>query len=160
MGLLKETLMRVFVGKKGRDAIQAYNDAQSLHVRDSATAEQTAAQARQARRIEDRALAHQDEGMSVEEARALALAETLTEQAEAPHTEIMKALNAADAKLGKKKSKIAAPEDERRQELIAEAVKALRSKQSDLDKLDPDLRAKLTVMAVGALMGGPNTPRQ
>lgn len=32
--------MRVFVGKKGRDAIQAYNDAQSLHLRDSAAAEQ------------------------------------------------------------------------------------------------------------------------
>tara|TARA_E500000318_G_scaffold111560_2_gene130579 strand:- start:204 stop:686 length:483 start_codon:yes stop_codon:yes gene_type:complete len=160
MGLLKETLMRVFVGKKGRDAIRAYNDAQSLQVRDGMTAEQTATQARQARRIEDRALAHQDEGMSVEEARALALAETLTEQNEAPHTEILKALNAADAKLGKKKSAIPTAADERRQELIAEAVKALRNKQSDLDKLDPDLRAKLTVMAVGALMGGPNTPRQ
>ena len=119
MGLLKETLMRVFVGKKGRDAIRAYNDAQSLQVRDGMTAEQTATQARQARRIEDRALAHQDEGMSVEEARALALAETLTEQNEAPHTEILKALNAADAKLGKKKSAIPTAADERRQELIA-----------------------------------------
>ncbi|MCC4239319.1 hypothetical protein [Thalassospira povalilytica] len=157
MGLLKETLMRVFVGKKGRDAIRAYNNAQSLQVRDPATAEQAAAQARQARRIEDRALAHQDEGMSLEEARALALAETLTEQADTPHTEIMKALNAADAKLGKQKSKIPTEADERRQELINEAVKALRSKQGDLDRLDPDLRAKLTVMAVGALMGGPNT---
>jgi len=160
MGLVKETLMRVFVGKKGRDAMRAYSDAQSLQVRDTASAEQTAKQARQARRIEDRALAHQDEGMSVEEARALALAETLTEQSEAPHTEILKALNAADAKLGKKKSAVPNAADERRQELIAEAVKALRNKQSDLDKLDPDLRAKLTVMAVGALMGGPNTPRQ
>jgi len=160
MGLVKETLMRVFVGKKGRDAMRAYSDAQSLQVRDTASAEQTAKQARQARRIEDRALAHQDEGMSVEEARAIALAETLTEQSEAPHTEILKALNAADAKLGKKKSAVPNAADERRQELIAEAVKALRNKQSDLDKLDPDLRAKLTVMAVGALMGGPNTPRQ
>lgn len=160
MGLVKETLMRVFVGKKGRDAMRAYADAQSLQVRDTATAEQTATQARQARRIEDRALAHQDEGMSVEEARALALAETLTEQSEAPHTEILKALNAADAKLGKQKSAVPTAADERRQELIAEAVKALRNKQSDLDKLEPDLRAKLTVMAVGALMGGPNTPRQ
>ncbi|MHC8492070.1 hypothetical protein ACTU44_05070 [Thalassospira sp. SM2505] len=157
MGLLKETLMRVFVGKKGRDAIRAYSDAQSLQMRDAATAEQTAAQARQARRIEDRALAHQDEGMSLEEARALALAETLTEQADNPHNEILKALNAADAKLGKKKSRMPTEADDRRQELINEAVKALRSKQSDLDKLDPDLRAKLTVMAVGALMGGPNT---
>ena len=49
--------------------------------------------------------------------------------------------------------------DARREELIAEAVSALRKKQVDLDKLDPDLRAKLTVMAVGALLGGPN-PRQ
>jgi len=121
MGLVKETLMRVFVGKKGRDAMRAYSDAQSLQVRDAARAEQTATQARQARRIEDRALAHQDEGMSVEEARALALAETLTEQSEAPHTEILKALNAADAKLGQKKSAVPTAADERRQELFAEA---------------------------------------
>lgn len=157
MGLLKKTLMRIFVGKKGRDAIRAYNEAQSLQAQDPAAAEQTATQARQARRIEDRAMAYQEEGMAVEEARALALAETLTEQTDAPHTEIMKALAAADAKLGKKKSKLPTEADARREELIAEALKALRSKQDDLDKLDPELRTKLTVMAVGALMGGPNT---
>ncbi|WP_417804632.1 hypothetical protein [Thalassospira lucentensis] len=157
MGLLKETLMRVFVGKSGRDAIRAYNKAQSLDVRDAATDEQVAANARQARRIEDRAMAHQEDGMSLEEARALALAETLTEQAEAPHAAILKALQEADVKLGKQKSKMPTKADAKREELIAEAVTALRKKQVDLDKLDPDLRAKLTVMAVGALLGGPNT---
>ena len=116
-----------------------------------------ATNARQARRIEDRAMAHQEDGMSLEEARALALAETLTEQADAPHAAILKALDAADVKLGKKKSKMTTKADARREELIAEAVSALRKKQVDLDKLDPDLRAKLTVMAVGALLGGPNT---
>ena len=157
MGLLKETLMRVFVGKSGREAINAYNKAQSLEVRDTAAAEQMATNARQARRIEDRAMAHQEDGMSLEEARALALAETLTEQADAPHAAILKALDAADVKLGKKKSKMPTKADARREELIAEAVSALRKKQVDLDKLDPDLRAKLAVMAVGALLGGPNT---
>ncbi|MCC9620633.1 hypothetical protein LPB41_02920 [Thalassospira sp. MA62] len=157
MGLLKETLLRVFVGKKGRDAIRAYNDAQSLKASDGVTAEQAAAEARKNRRIEDRAMAHQEDGMSLEEARALALAETLTEQADAPHAEILKALAAADTKLGKEKSKMPTEADAKRQELIAQAVTALRHKQQDLDKLDPDLRAKLTVMAVGALMGGPNT---
>lgn len=157
MGLLKETLMRVFVGKSGREAIHAYNKAQSLEVRDAATDEQIATNARQARRIEDRAMAHQEEGMVLEEARALALAETLTEQAEAPHSAILKALQAADAKLGKTKSKMPTKADAHREELIAEAVSAIRKKQIDLDKLDPDLRAKLTVMAVGALLGGSNT---
>ncbi|AUG54057.1 hypothetical protein [Thalassospira marina] len=32
MGMLKETLLRVFVGKSGREALRAYQDAQSLPV--------------------------------------------------------------------------------------------------------------------------------
>ena len=47
--------------------------------------------------------------------------------------------------------------DDARAKLISEALVAIRNKQEDLDKLDPELRAKLTLMAVGALMGGPPT---
>ena len=116
-------------------------------------ATRTAAEAKKARRIEDRTMAHQEDGMSFDEARAQALAETLTEVSGNPQAATIKALEAADAKIGKKKSKMPAPVDEDRAKLISEALSAIRDKQEDLDKLDPELRAKLTLMAVGAFMG-------
>ncbi|WP_417833173.1 hypothetical protein [Thalassospira xiamenensis] len=157
MGMLKETLLRVFVGKRGREALKAYGDAQSLQLNDPELAARSAAQAKQERRIEDRAMAYQESGMSFEEARAQALAETLTEQSDNPQAAILKALEAADAKIGKKKSRMPSATDDARAKLISEALVAIRNKQEDLDKLDPELRAKLTLMAVGALMGGPPT---
>ena len=157
MGMLKETLLRVFVGKRGREALKAYGDTQSLQLNDPELAARSAAQAKQARRIEDRAMAYQESGMSFEEARAQALAETLTEQSDNPQAAILKALEAADAKIGKKKSRMPSAADDARAKLISEALVAIRNKQEDLDKLDPELRAKLTLMAVGALMGGPPT---
>lgn len=157
MGMLKETLLRVFVGKRGREALKAYSDAQSLQLNDPDMAVRTAAQAKQARRIEDRAMAYQESGMSFDEARAQALAETLTESSSDPQAAILKALEEADAKIGKKKSRMPTAADDQRAKLISEALSAMRNKQEDLDKLDPELRAKLTLMAVGALMGGPPT---
>lgn len=157
MGMLKETLLRVFVGKRGREALKAYSDAQSLQLNDPDMAVRTAAQAKQARRIEDRAMAYQESGMSFDEARAQALAETLTESSSDPQAAILKALEEADAKVGKKKSRMPTAADDQRAKLISEALSAMRTKQEDLDKLDPELRAKLTLMAVGALMGGPPT---
>ncbi|MFC4237062.1 hypothetical protein ACFOY8_17795 [Thalassospira xianhensis] len=157
MGMLKETLLRVFVGKRGREALKAYSDAQSLQLNDPDMAVRTAAQAKQARRIEDRAMAYQESGMSFDEARAQALAETLTESSSDPQAAILKALEEADAKVGKKKSRMPTAADDQRAKLISEALSAMRNKQEDLDKLDPELRAKLTLMAVGALMGGPPT---
>lgn len=157
MGMLKETLLRVFVGKRGREALKAYSDAQSLQLNDPDMAVRTAAQAKQARRIEDRAMAYQESGMSFDEARAQALAETLTESSSDPQAAILKALEEADAKIGKKKSRMPTAADDQRAKLISEALSAMRTKQEDLDKLDPELRAKLTLMAVGALMGGPST---
>ena len=157
MGMLKETLLRVFVGKRGREALKAYSDAQSLQLNDPDMAVRTAAEAKQARRIEDRAMAYQESGMSFDEARAQALAETLTEQSDNPQAAIIKALEEADAKIGKKKSRMPTAADDARAKLISEALSAMRNKQEDLDKLDPELRAKLTLMAVGALMGGPPT---
>lgn len=159
MGMLKETLLRVFVGKRGRDALRAYSDAQSLQLNDPELAARSAAEAKQARRIEDRAMAYQESGMSFDEARAQALAETLTESSDNPQDVILKALETADAKIGKTKSRMPTPDDAKRAKLISDALTAIREKQQDLDRLDPELRAKLTLMAVGALMGGPPSKR-
>lgn len=183
MGMLKETLLRVFVGKSGREALRAYQDAQALPVdpldaRPSAsgthdaaanraaasaaygggagtaarvqTPAQQADQARQARRIADRALAHEATGMSTEEARAMALAETLTE-AQNPSSEVLGALKQADDKLGQEKGRQAkAGAAPGREKLILEALSTMRQKQADLDALDPDARMKLTLMALSA----------
>jgi hypothetical protein len=188
--MLKETLLRVFVGKSGREALRAYQDAQALPVdplsvppgsapakgavhgadgmanRNAASAAygggaapqgaraQTpvaqAQQARQARRIADRALAHEAEGMDVDEARAQALAETLLES-QNPSTEVLAALSAADNKLGLEKGRYAkAGQAPGREKLILDALNTMRSKQADLDALDPDARMKLTLMALSA----------
>lgn len=182
MGMLKETLLRVFVGKSGREALRAYQDAQALPVdpldaRPSATGSQNATsraaasaaygggagtaarvqtpaqqadQARQARRIADRAIAHEATGMSTEEARALALAETLTE-AQNPSSAVLGALKEADDKLGQEKGRQAkAGSAPGREKLILEALSTMRQKQADLDALDPDARMKLTLMALSA----------
>ncbi|RCK47004.1 hypothetical protein TH25_15900 [Thalassospira profundimaris] len=182
MGMLKETLLRVFVGKSGREALRAYQDAQALPVdpldaRPSATGSpnatnraaasaaygggtgtaarvqtpaQQADQARQARRIADRAIAHEATGMSTEEARALALAETLTE-AQNPSSAVLGALKEADDKLGQEKGRQAkAGSAPGREKLILEALSTMRQKQADLDALDPDARMKLTLMALSA----------
>ncbi|OKH87943.1 hypothetical protein [Thalassospira sp. TSL5-1] len=182
MGMLKETLLRVFVGKSGREALRAYQDAQALPVdpldarppangpqntanRAAASAAygggagtmprvqtpaQQAEQARQTRRIADRAIAHEATGMSTEEARALALAETLTE-AQNPSSEVLGALKQADDKLGQEKGRQAkAGSAPGREKLILEALSTMRQKQADLDALDPDARMKLTLMALSA----------
>jgi len=185
MGMLKETLLRVFVGKSGREALRAYQDAQALPVDPlsarpgsgpggavSGAASRAAAsaaygggagasgrgqtpvaqaqQAQQARRIADRALAHEAEGMTADEARAQALAETLLES-QNPSSEILAALSAADNKLGQEKSRYAkAGQAPGREKLISDALNTMRSKQADLDALDPDARMKLTLMALSA----------
>lgn len=214
MGLLKETLLKVFVGKSGRDALRAYQDAQSLptggynaaqgdanKASDPATrtaganaygattrpgggpatrnlaeenmgaaerlrpatgnvdlAARQAQQAQKSRRISDRAAALEAEGMNFEEARAEALAQTLTE-GDNSASEILAALQAADSKLGREKSRMvdAAAKPERAK-LINEALAAMRAKKSDLDALDPELRMKLTIMALGAFGPPPDRP--
>ncbi|OSQ40855.1 hypothetical protein [Thalassospira mesophila] len=189
MGMLKETLLRVFVGKSGREALRAYQDAQALPVDPlsarpgspgaqggdyggDGTASRAAAsaaygggamqgvraqtpgaqaqQAQQSRRIADRALAHEAEGMTADEARAQALAETLLESQNSS-TEVLAALSAADNKLGQEKGRYAkAGQAPGREKLISDALNTMRSKQADLDALDPDARMKLTLMALSA----------
>ncbi|MFH1806992.1 MAG: hypothetical protein ABID63_19090 [Pseudomonadota bacterium] len=152
MGMLKRALLRVFVGKSGREALRAYQETQALQDKDGLGARETALRAQKDRRISDRASAYEAEGLSFDEARARALAETLTESDSTP-SEILAALQRADMKLGRDKSKVSADADPQRAKLIADALGAMRSKQADLDALDPEIRMKLTLMAVGAFMG-------